>query len=62
MSELARTGGPKLPRPGLIVAVLLELCIVATFTVHHSYVGLALCGVYSWFSATWCLLRGPPDD
>ena len=57
MTELAeeRPEPPKPPRLGHIIAVLLELSIVATFTVHHSVVGLLLCAGYAWFSATWAL-------
>jgi hypothetical protein len=47
---------PKLPKPGHALAVAIELAIVGTFTAHHSYVGLALCAAYAWYSATWALV------
>jgi hypothetical protein len=53
---------PKPPRLGLIVAVMLEISVVATFTVHHSVVGLLLCAAYAWFSATWALFQGSPPE
>jgi len=63
VTELAgdRPRTPKPPRLSHIVAVILELSIVATLTAHHSYVGLGLCGAYAWFSATWALFARPPE-
>lgn len=43
------------PRPSHILAVCLEIGMVATFVAHHSVVGLVLCVAYAWFSATWAL-------
>ncbi len=54
-----RPNTPEPPGLGMIVAVCLELCIVATFTVNHSIAGLLLCAAYAWFSATWSFLAGP---
>lgn len=48
---------PEPPRLGMVVAVCLELSIVATLTVHHSIVGLLLCVAYSRFSASWAYFR-----
>lgn len=43
---------PEPPRLSHVVAVVLELAIVATLAAHHSVVGLVLCVCYLWFSAT----------
>ena len=43
--------------PRFILAMVLEAGIVATFTAHHSILGLALCAGYAWFSATWEFFR-----
>ncbi len=58
MSELAadRPEVPKPPNWRYILAALLELGMVATFSVHRSIVGLLLCSAYAWYSATWALL------
>ena len=52
---------PKEPRPpprvGHLLAVLLELSMVAVFAAEHSITGLCLALAYSWFSATWALFR-----
>lgn len=44
---------PKPPHLGLVVAVMLELAMVADFAAHRSWFGLLLCAAYAWFSATW---------
>ncbi len=61
--ELAedRPKTPKPPRPGHLLAAALEISIGVTLTVHHSVVGLLLCGGYAWFSATWSLFARPPS-
>jgi hypothetical protein len=41
----------------MLIAVSLEVAIVATFTAHHSIFGLVLCTAYGWFSATRALLE-----
>jgi hypothetical protein len=52
-----RPDTPKLPTPSHMLAVVLELGIVVTFVFEQSWIGLALCGAYSWFSATWAVFR-----
>lgn len=37
-------------------AVALELGIVGSVIRSHSWVGLLLCCLYAWYSATWALL------
>ena len=53
---------PKLPRTNHLIAVVLELTIVITFIGNHSLFGVALCGAYGWYSATWALFRMKNDD
>jgi len=48
------------PRPGLLIAVALEIGMVSTFAAEHSVTGLLLAAAYCWFSATWALFMGPP--
>ncbi len=45
------------PRIGMYIAVLLEVGMVTVFVAEHSVVGVLLAIAYSWFSATWSLLR-----
>lgn len=45
------------PQPAMYAAVMLELCIVTTFVVQHSIVGICFCAAYAWFSATWALIQ-----
>jgi hypothetical protein len=52
-----RPQSPKPPRLSHLIAVILELCIVATLVAHRSVMGLLLCAGYAWFSATWALFR-----
>jgi hypothetical protein len=54
--EAAARKPPPSPRPGMFVAVALELGLVMVLAYEHSVVGLLLCAAYSWFSATWALL------
>jgi hypothetical protein len=53
MEDIEPTPTP--PGLGHIIAVILELSIVATFIVHRSAVGLLLCVAYAYFSATRAL-------
>lgn len=53
---------PKMPSPGHLMAVLIELCIAATFFANRSIMGLFLCVCYLYFSATWALLHLGDDD
>lgn len=48
---------PEPPSIGHIIAVILELSIVATFIVHRSAIGLILCVAYLYFSATRALFK-----
>lgn len=58
MTDDARKNTPEPPRLGMLVAVLLELCIVATFCANRSIVGVVLCVGYAWFSASWAFFAG----
>lgn len=56
-----RVEPPKPPSYRHLLAVALELSIVATFAAEKSYVGLSLCIAYAWFSATWAAFVGTKD-
>jgi hypothetical protein len=58
---IEKTGKSRPPIP-LLIAVALELAIVATFMVLHSGIGLLLCAAYAWFSATWSFLARVARD
>lgn len=49
---------PKPPSLTHILAVVLELSIVAELAALHSVRGLVLCVLYAWFSATWAAVSG----
>lgn len=63
MTELVKKPSvdPEPPDFGMLIAVLLELSIVATFVANRSVLGLVLCAGYVWFSATWAFFasKGP---
>ena len=44
---------PKTPNTLRMIAVFLELSMVATFIGYHAWIGLAFAFAYAWFSATW---------
>jgi hypothetical protein len=58
MNEAVRERDPEPPRIGLVVAVVLELAMLATFAFERSWPGLLLWVGYLYFSATWCVLMG----
>lgn len=53
--------GWKPPRLSHLLAVLLELAMVAVFMYERSWVGLLVAALYSWYSATWALVVGTRD-
>ncbi|HET8939002.1 MAG TPA: hypothetical protein VFN67_36410 [Polyangiales bacterium] len=59
MSAAEQTQPPQLPPPkvGAYIAALIEIGILATFVSYHSWLGIALCAAYAWFTSTWMLLE-----
>lgn len=57
MSERAIPRGPDPPSASFVLAVVLELCMVATFIANKSVTGLILAGCYAYYSATWALIN-----
>jgi hypothetical protein len=56
MNTLAEDrGAPKGPKFPHVVAVVLELSMLATFIANRSIVGILLAFAYAWFSATWAM-------
>jgi hypothetical protein len=53
---------PPEPKWSLWCAVGLECAMVMTFLAHGSILGLVLCALYAWFSASWAALRGGFKD
>jgi hypothetical protein len=51
---------PSRPPIRMIIAVLLEVSMLATFIVNHSTFGILLWVSYFWFSATLAYFQGPP--
>lgn len=47
---------PPKPRWEMMLAVSLELSMVAVFITHHAWIGLVFAAAYAWFSATWAAL------
>jgi len=62
MNEQVHSRAPKPPRFSHLLAVALELGIVAVLIGHRAWEGLLLAAVYSWFSATWAMLFKRSDD
>jgi hypothetical protein len=52
----------KPPRVSHVIAVLIELTLLADILAHRDGLGMGLCLGYAWFSATWALLTPPPDE
>jgi hypothetical protein len=40
----------------MMLAVSLELSMVAVCITHHAWIGLVFAAAYAWFSATWAAL------
>lgn len=54
---------PRGPRIGMLVAIALELAIIAVLAGHRAWEGLVLAAAYAWFSATFAaLFRQYNDD
>lgn len=56
--ERERDREPRGPRWGHALAIALELSIVAVLAAEHSWLGLVLCALYFYFSATCAGLFG----
>jgi hypothetical protein len=49
---------PKGPSWSHLLAVALEVAILAELVRQHSIVGVMLCVAYAWYSATWAAFAG----
>lgn len=62
-AALTKDSKPKPPNLQHVLAVALELAIVAVLAAHKAWEGLALAAAYAWFSATWnALVSWGKDD
>lgn len=62
MTATTREREPRPPSFQHVLAVALELGIVAVLAAHHAWEGLVLAAGYAYFSATWAAVIRRKDD